>query len=97
MVFRWRIFFKVLTNCLNPLFGSIVAFGCYMLLIGRIGADHAAYAMLLVPVLALILSTLFEDYHWYLSGVAGVIMVIMGNLVLMKKSWTPLRTLRRTM
>ena len=78
------------------LLGSIVAFGCYMLLIGRIGADHAAYAMLLVPVLALILSTLFEDYHWYLSGVAGVILVLMGNLVLMKKSWVPLRALRRT-
>ena len=31
-------------------FGSVVAFGCYMLLIGRIGADFAAYVMLLMPV-----------------------------------------------
>ena len=42
-------------------FGSVVAFGCYMILIGRIGAEYAAYVTLLMPVIALILSTFFED------------------------------------
>ena len=70
-------------------FGSIVAFGCYMLLIGRIGADRAAYVMLISPVLALILSTLFEDYGWNVSAWVGIVLVVMGNLVLINKSWLP--------
>jgi drug/metabolite transporter (DMT)-like permease len=44
-------------------FGSVIAFGCYLTLIGRIGADRAAYATLLFPIIALGLSTLFEGYH----------------------------------
>jgi len=68
-------------------FGSIIAFGCYMLLIGRIGADRAAYVLLISPVLALLLSTLFEDYRWNVSGWVGLILVLMGNLVLINRSW----------
>ena len=76
-------------------FGSIVAFGCYMLLIGRIGADRAAYVLLISPVLALILSTLFENYQWYVSSWVGVILVLMGNMKLINKSWTSKHALRR--
>ena len=72
-------------------FGSVVAFGCYMLLIGRIGADHAAYAMLLMPVVALILSTFFESYQWSASGVFGVTLVLFGNLIIL----TPAQTLEK--
>jgi len=72
--------------------GSVVAFGCYMLLIGRIGADHAAYVMLLMPVVALIISTFFESYQWSASGVFGVIVVLFGNLVIL----TPADTLKKT-
>ena len=64
-------------------FGSIVAFGCYMLLIGRIGADYAAYAMLLMPIIALMLSTFFEDYQWTVSAVIGVTIVLSGNLIIL--------------
>jgi len=72
-------------------FGSVVAFGCYMLLIGRIGADHAAYVMLLMPVVALIISTFFESYQWSASGVFGVMVVLFGNLVML----TPADTLAK--
>ena len=72
-------------------FGSVVAFGCYMLLIGRIGADYAAYVMLLMPVVALLLSTFFESYRWSASAVVGVIIVLFGNLVIL----TPAATLER--
>ncbi len=71
-------------------FGSVVAFGCYMLLIGRIGADYAAYVMLLMPVLALILSTFFEEYQWTASALFGVIVVLVGNLITL----TPAETQR---
>lgn len=70
------------------LFGSILAFGCYMLLIGRIGADYASYVMLLVPVLALVLSTIFEGYQWHMEGVSGVVLVLIGNLVILTRPRT---------
>jgi drug/metabolite transporter (DMT)-like permease len=72
-------------------FGSVVAFGCYMLLIGRIGADYAAYVMLLMPVVALIFSTFFEEYQWTASAVFGVIVVLVGNLIIL----TPAETLEK--
>ncbi|MBW2030830.1 MAG: EamA family transporter [Deltaproteobacteria bacterium] len=70
-------------------FGSVVAFGCYMLLIGRIGAEYAAYVTLLMPVIALIFSTLFEDYRWTLNAGLGVSIVLVGNLIIL----TPRETL----
>jgi len=72
-------------------FGSVVAFGCYMLLIGRIGADYAAYVMLLMPVVALIISTFFESYQWSTSAVLGVVVVLLGNLIIL----TPADTLEK--
>jgi len=74
-------------------FGSVVAFGCYMLLIGRIGADFAAYVMLLMPVVALILSTFFEEYQWSANAVFGVAVVLFGNLIIL----TPAGTLGRVL
>jgi drug/metabolite transporter (DMT)-like permease len=73
------------------LFGSIVAFGCYMMLIGRIGADYAAYVTLLMPIIALVLSTLFEGYQWSVNALAGVTLVLMGNLIIL----TPQSTFHR--
>ena len=73
------------------IFGSIVAFGCYMLLIGRIGAEYAAYVTLLMPVIALLLSTLFEDFRWTANTAFGVVIVLVGNLFIL----TPAETLTR--
>jgi drug/metabolite transporter (DMT)-like permease len=76
-------------------FGSIVAFGCYMLLIGRIGADFAAYVTLLMPVIALILSTFFEDYRWTINAGLGVTIVLSGNLIILTPAETLLRAYHR--
>jgi len=73
------------------IFGSVVAFGCYMLLIGRIGAEYAAYVTLLMPVIALFLSTLFEDFLWTSSAALGVVIVLIGNLFIL----TPAETLSK--
>ena len=64
-------------------FGSIAAFGCYMLLISRIGAEYAGYVTLLMPIIALILSTLFEGYQWTHNAMAGVALVLTGNLMIL--------------
>jgi drug/metabolite transporter (DMT)-like permease len=61
------------------LFGSVIAFGCYLTLVGSIGADRASYATLLFPVIALVISTLFEGYRWSPAAVAGVAVILAGN------------------
>lgn len=67
------------------LFGSVIAFGCYLSLIGRIGPGRAAYATLLFPVVALILSTIWENYHWSTPAVGGVLLILGGNYLALKK------------
>ncbi|MHA1598761.1 MAG: DMT family transporter [Alphaproteobacteria bacterium] len=69
-------------------FGSIVAFGCYLTLLGRIGADKGAYATVLFPVIALTLSTLFEDYQWSAAAAIGMVLVLVGNVLVLKKPAT---------
>ncbi len=66
-------------------FGSIVAFGCYLTLIGRIGAARAAYTTLLFPIVALGFSTAFEGYHWTLPAVAGISLILIGNVLVLQK------------
>lgn len=71
-------------------FGSIVAFGCYLTLVGRLGADKAAYASLLFPVVALQLSVWFEDYQWTAQSLTGLSMILVGNFIVL----TPTRRIR---
>jgi len=63
------------------LFGSVFAFGCYLTLIGRIGADKAAYAAVLFPIVALVLSTLYEAYVWTIPALVGAALVVLGNIL----------------
>ena len=67
-------------------FGSILAFGCYLTLVGRIGADKAAYAAVLFPVIALGISTLFEDYQWTLRALFGIALVLLGNYIVLSRA-----------
>ena len=67
-------------------FGSILAFGSYLTLVGRIGADKAAYAAVLFPVIALGISTIFENYQWSLRAVFGFALVLFGNYIVLTKS-----------
>jgi drug/metabolite transporter (DMT)-like permease len=70
------------------LFGSVIAFGSYFLLINRMGAEFAAYSLLLMPVIALLLSTFYEGYNWHSDAVLGVFIVLMGNLVILTPAVT---------
>ena len=59
--------------------GSSVVFGCFMLLLKRIGAARASYASVLFPVVALLISTAFEDYQWTTAALIGVVLILGGN------------------
>ncbi len=65
-------------------FGSIVAFGAYLTLLGRIGANKAGYAMVMFPVVALLLSTLFEGLEIRLTTVTGTLLVLAGNVFVLR-------------
>ena len=68
-------------------FGTVVAFGCYLKLIGKIGADRAAYASMLFPIVALGISTFYEGYQWSAHNIIGMVLVLIGNgLVINKKA-----------
>lgn len=84
--FNFEFTFKYIGSLLYlAIFGSIIAFGCYLSLVGRIGVDRAAYVTLLFPLVALALSTLFEGYRW--SGVAlvGVVLILAGNMLVLHR------------
>jgi len=67
------------------IFGSVIAFGSYLTLLGRIGLDRAAYVTVLFPVIALVLSTIFEDLVWGLPQLMGVVLILLGNAVVLTK------------
>ncbi len=64
-------------------FGSIVAFGAYLKLVGNIGAEKAGYAVVMFPVVALILAVMFEGLAIETHLVIGVIAVLLGNVVIL--------------
>lgn len=65
-------------------FGSVVAFAAYLTLVASAGPERAAFATLLFPVVALAISTLFEDYSWTLEAVLGAILVLAGNRIALR-------------
>ena len=62
--------------------GSVVGFTTYLMLVARIGASRAAYATVLFPLVALALSTLFEGYRWHWTGLLGLAVALLGNVVI---------------
>lgn len=66
-------------------FGSIIAFGSYLTLLGNIGADKSAYVTLVIPVIALIFSTIFENYQWNTYAIIGVLFILIGNSIILKR------------
>jgi drug/metabolite transporter (DMT)-like permease len=69
-------------------FATVLAFWAYISLIGRIGADRAAYTTLIFPVVALMISSVLEDYRWTLWSATGLFFVVGGN-------WLAMRGVRR--
>jgi drug/metabolite transporter (DMT)-like permease len=64
--------------------GSIVAFTLYLKLVGEIGPDRAGYTTLVAPVIALIISSFFENYQWGISAFAGILLLFAGNYLALK-------------
>ncbi len=65
-------------------FASVLAFLSYLTLVGRVGVERAAYATLLFPLVALGVSTVFEGYHWSAYAGTGVVLILTGNLLILR-------------
>jgi drug/metabolite transporter (DMT)-like permease len=63
--------------------GTAIGFFAYVTLIGRIGTGRTGYVTVLMPVVALIVSTLFEGYSWTLYAFLGVALVLAGNAIVL--------------
>lgn len=59
--------------------GTSLGFGLYLVLIKRIGPARAAFSSVLFPVIALLVSTLFEGYRWSVPAVIGLVVLVAGN------------------
>ena len=73
---RWPY---VLSLLYLSLAGTSLAFGLYLALLKRTGAARAAYTSVLFPVVALTVSTLYEDYRWTLPALIGLAVLVAGN------------------
>ena len=60
---------------------SVLCFSLYFPVVRKIGPGRAAYSSVLVPVIAMGLSTIFEDYRWSLLAAAGGLLALGGMLV----------------
>ena len=63
------------------LVGSVLTFPLYSILLRDWGPGRAAYNGVLIPVVAMALSTLFEGYHWTALALGGAVLVAAGLLV----------------
>jgi len=63
------------------LFASALAFFFYYRIIRAIGPAKAAYSSVLVPIVAMLISTIFEDYRWTALAAAGGLLAVAGLLV----------------
>jgi len=75
----------VLSLIYLAVFGSAIAFGAYLALLRIIGSARAAYTSVLFPIVALIISTFFEDYQWSTLAVAGIALIAAGNWLALTK------------
>ncbi len=66
------------------LFGSLITFACYLTLMGRVGADRSAYIGVMVPIVALVFSAVFEKFQFGWLTFFGIGLSVLGNIVMLR-------------
>ncbi|GGB89768.1 membrane protein [Novosphingobium endophyticum] len=61
--------------------GSVVTFPLYYTLIRKLGAGRAAYNGVAVVIVAMLISTVLEDYRWSLLAAAGAVLAVAGLVI----------------
>jgi len=66
--------------------GSVIAFASYLTLLERIGAARAGYVGVMVPIVALAISSLFEGFSWRTETWFGVALSVAGNILILRRA-----------
>ena len=84
--FNFSFTFAYISSLLYlSLFGSVIAFGCYLSLLSRIGAHKASYSSIMFPAVAVVISTFVEGFVWDTYTILGLTAMLVGNLVVLSK------------
>ncbi len=75
----------VLSLLYLAILGSIVAFAAYLTLLERVGAARAGYIGVMVPIVALVISSLFEGFRWQALTIAGIAVSVAGNVIILAR------------
>jgi|TARA_B100000787_G_scaffold166558_1_gene151971 drug/metabolite transporter (DMT)-like permease len=65
--------------------GSIFAFIFYLKLLEKVGAGRAGYVGVVMPVLALLISTVFENLEWQIDLIIGLPILIIGAVLVINQ------------
>ncbi|AMK19486.1 MULTISPECIES: DMT family transporter [Sphingobium] len=64
--------------------GSVITFPLYFQLIQRVGPGRAAYTSVLIPVIAMLISTVLEGYRWTTLSAAGALLAVGGMVIALR-------------
>lgn len=64
-------------------FGTVIAFYSYFYLLKNIGPEKTSYSIVLFPVVAVVISSVYEGFEWTEFTAFGFILVAAGNLIML--------------
>jgi drug/metabolite transporter (DMT)-like permease len=67
------------------IFGSVFAFVFYLKLLEKVGPGRAGYVGVVMPVLALMISTIFEKLEWQIDLIIGLPILIIGAILVINQ------------
>lgn len=85
LAFEWTLRYTGSLLYLSVL-GSVVAFAAYLTLLARAGPTRAGYVGVMVPIVALVVSTFAEGFAWGWQTVVGVALAAAGNVVILGRA-----------
>ena len=84
LAFEWTIAYVASLLYLTIL-GSVVAFGAFLTLLNRIGAARSGYIGVMVPVVALVISSFVEGFSWRALTWLGIAISVAGNVLVLRR------------
>lgn len=60
---------------------SVFGFTVFLVLVNRVGANNSAYILVFTPIVALMMSSFYENYVWTMHGMIGFILICLGNVI----------------
>lgn len=69
--------------------GSVVTFPLHYTMVREIGAGRAAYNGIVTVIVAMLLSTIFENYRWNGLTVSGAILAVIGLVIALRARQVP--------